>query len=136
MANLHSARLRVPRVERFMLPLSMAVVVFIAALSYIDWDRSRSVRQEVLRLQGVVQANEMLLSSIKDLETGQRGYLLTGQQDYLAPYRKAKSELPQLLQALLSQFVYPDNIARGEKLRLLIRDKIVEVDSSLLVREE
>ena len=50
-----------------MLPLSMAVVVFIAALSYIDWDRSRSVRQEVLRLQRVLQSNEMVLSSIKDL---------------------------------------------------------------------
>ncbi len=119
-----------------MLPLSMAVVVFIASLFYVDWDRSHSVRLQVLRLQRVLQANEMLLSSIKDLETGQRGYLLTGQKDHLGPYHKAKSELPQLLQDLCAHFLYPDQIERGEKLRPLISDKIVEVDAALLVRDQ
>lgn len=36
-----------------------------------------------------VVAVVQLLSTVKDAETGQRGYLLTGQDEYLAPYRKA-----------------------------------------------
>ena len=39
---------------------------------------------------------ERLLSTLVDAETGQRGYLLTGDADYLAPYHAAKSRVPAL----------------------------------------
>ena len=40
---------------------------------------------------------EVLLSTLKDAETGQRGYLLTGNEDYLQPYRAALARLPAAL---------------------------------------
>ncbi|MFA1626375.1 CHASE3 domain-containing protein [Rhizobium mongolense] len=40
---------------------------------------------------------EVLLSTLKDAETGQRGYLLTGNEDYLQPYRAALARLPDEL---------------------------------------
>ena len=40
---------------------------------------------------------ERVLSALKDVETGQRGYLLTGDERYLAPYRNATSELDGLI---------------------------------------
>ena len=36
-----------------------------------------------------------LLSTLKDAETGQRGYLLTGDASYLGPYDAARSRLDQ-----------------------------------------
>src|SRR5437868_906528 len=42
---------------------------------------------------GVVQRLRNFLSTVKDTETGQRGYLLTGEESYLAPYRKGLSEI-------------------------------------------
>ena len=36
----------------------------------------------------------LMLSLVQDAETGQRGYLLTGDAPYLAPYRSAVDALP------------------------------------------
>ncbi len=44
----------------------------------------------------------MLLSTLLDAETGQRGYLVTGEESYLAPYRSARERLPQDTAALRS----------------------------------
>jgi PAS domain S-box-containing protein len=43
---------------------------------------------------------EGLLSDLKDMETGQRGYLLTGDEAYLAPHDAASQRVPQLLARL------------------------------------
>ena len=45
---------------------------------------------------------ERLLSSLKDLETGQRGFLLTGQDQFLDPYRTADQELDRLTAAVVN----------------------------------
>src|SRR5262249_11176547 len=37
---------------------------------------------------------EMLLSTLKDAESGQRGYLVTGDESYLQPYHAARARLP------------------------------------------
>src|SRR5579871_4648719 len=38
---------------------------------------------------------QYVLSSLGDAETGQRGYLLTGRDRYLQPYRAAAAQLPK-----------------------------------------
>ena len=43
---------------------------------------------------------DRLLFSLKDAETGQRGFLLTGDETYLEPYLLARSTLPAQLQTL------------------------------------
>ena len=43
---------------------------------------------------------ERLLSSVKDLETSQRGFLLTGEQPYLIPYEDARRSIGPELEAL------------------------------------
>jgi signal transduction histidine kinase len=40
---------------------------------------------------------EALFSTLKDAETGQRGYLLTGDESYLQPYQAARTRLPGVL---------------------------------------
>jgi signal transduction histidine kinase len=48
----------------------------------------------------VLNTAESLLSTMKDAETGQRGYLLTGDARYLEPYQSAASTERHLRQAL------------------------------------
>lgn len=48
---------------------------------------------------GRIQA-EKSLSLLKDLETGARGYLLTGHVEYLEPYDNARGRLPEVYVAL------------------------------------
>ncbi|MGV7242126.1 CHASE3 domain-containing protein [Caballeronia sp. M23-90] len=45
---------------------------------------------------------ERLLSLLRDAETGQRGYLITGREEYLAPYVDATSEVDTQLIELAS----------------------------------
>jgi two-component sensor histidine kinase len=51
--------------------------------------------------RGVTQAGELQtaitrsLVSLTDAETGQRGFLLTGQDEFLAPYAKSRDDLPE-----------------------------------------
>jgi CHASE3 domain sensor protein len=47
-------------------------------------------------------AQALLFSTVQDAETGQRGYLLTGDSSYLAPFNRAQDRLPELKSALSS----------------------------------
>src|SRR5262245_66562782 len=38
----------------------------------------------------VIEHLNYLISLVKDVETGQRGYLVTGQEEFLEPYKAAK----------------------------------------------
>ena len=43
---------------------------------------------------------DQILLSVADAETGQRGYLLTGDETYLAPFHQASSQIDSELQHL------------------------------------
>ena len=53
-------------------------------------EREQVRRQDILLL-------EQLLSTLKDAETGQRGFIITGDERYLEPYHRAVRELPNQL---------------------------------------
>ncbi|MGC3988810.1 MAG: CHASE3 domain-containing protein [Chthoniobacteraceae bacterium] len=53
-----------------------------------------------------------LLSAIKDAETGQRGYLLTGTPQYLDPYYDARQQISDLLEQLQSAFSGDQELAQ------------------------
>ncbi|MDY7578790.1 PAS domain S-box protein [Herbaspirillum sp. RTI4] len=51
----------------------------------------------------VIAAADDFLSTLKDAETGQRGYLLTGNETFLAPYLVARDNIHTQLQSLQQQ---------------------------------
>lgn len=73
-----------------------------------------------------------LRSLLFDLETGQRGYLLTGDPDYLKPYKDAEQKLPAQLdrvRALTSDD--PVQIKTLERLSPVLTDKYAELKQSI-----
>ena len=65
------------------------VVILSASLTY--WAGLRVIRLRALagsHRDSIYQA-ERLLSTLKDAETGQRGFIITGDEKYLAPYEEA-----------------------------------------------
>jgi CHASE3 domain sensor protein len=54
----------------------------------------------VLRAKEIELDYERLLSTLRDAETGQRGYLLTFDEAYLEPYQAARRELEQRMKAV------------------------------------
>src|ERR1700733_12679661 len=72
--------------------LAAAVFAVIAIAFAQSWSANyRSVADE--RVAHAFQVEEhltLLLSAMKDTETGERGYVLTGEERYLEPYNNAK----------------------------------------------
>jgi signal transduction histidine kinase/CHASE3 domain sensor protein len=76
------------------------LVVLIGALAY---ERARSVVADVMevdRSHAVIETSDVLLTRAIDAETGQRAYLLTGQETFLEPYRGARADIAQYLTSL------------------------------------
>lgn len=70
-------------------------IFILLIVGLVSWFTLRSLinsNKEVAHSGEVMQQLEQLLSTIKDAETGQRGYLLSGQQRYLEPYNGAYKE--------------------------------------------
>jgi signal transduction histidine kinase len=76
---------------------------------------------------------EVLLSTLKDAETGQRGYLLTGDEDYLPPYRAARARLPGEL-AALEVGPLEGRSAGQAHLRTLAEAKMAELAETIALR--
>ncbi len=79
----------------------LAVAVF-GVVSYLNTRTIRASERRVARSYAVRETANRLLSSIKDMQTGQRGYLLTGDKSFLQPYRdglaSVEDEFEQLRQ--------------------------------------
>jgi signal transduction histidine kinase/DNA-binding response OmpR family regulator len=81
------------------------------------------------------QDTNNLTEAMLDAETGQRGYLLTGDPRYLVPYRAAVSREPSLL-AAVRRGDRGDAVLRADTRRLttLVHAKLAELDETLQLR--
>ena len=123
--------------------LGLAVGALVVGLALIgiemrrDFERVRSLRQETAQSH---QAREELLtvfSLMQDAETGQRGYMISGDPTFLAPYvtatKRLDRELPRLRAAYADDPVQSANIAELEH-RIAVKLKAIR--EALDVQEE
>ena len=77
----------------------VAVLLLAAALSATAWNVVAGARSaaRVRRDAALSERAGAILSAMKDLETGERGFLLTGVEAFLEPYRAAEASLEEEL---------------------------------------
>lgn len=71
-------------------------LIFFVVSTVASLHTTRSLREnnsKVVLTHEVIVAIDLLQSDVQDAETGQRGYLLTGNERYLEPYERARSQL-------------------------------------------
>src|SRR5438128_1083518 len=83
----------------------------------MDWRAFSQATADTQHTQRLLDTTETLLSAVRDAETGQRGYLLTGEPRYLEPYNAALAVIPERLRTLVA-LVGPGS-AHTERVRLL-----------------
>src|SRR5262249_7535872 len=71
----------------------IVIVIAIGIYSLSEGEAYRNAAARASKTRAVVKWAEQLVSLVRDAESGQRGYLLTGDQRFLAPYTEA---LPQI----------------------------------------
>lgn len=119
-----------------MLPVLVAVV-FSGYITYRYNTALNETRALVRHSLAVTTAIDDLLLDLQDLETGQRGYLITGESAYLEPFETARQRFDDDVEAL-KNLVDDDPIqtAGVDRIDALAREKLEELDRTIQVRRE
>ena len=113
------------------------IIVLVSLMTYRNAYRLIDANQLVFHSHEVQEKLGEILSLLKDAETGQRGFLLTGDDQYLAPYRTATGSLNGALQQV--EQLVEDNSAQTEnikRLRPLVTRKLQELDQTICLRQQ
>lgn len=117
--------------------LSALLILFVVFIAYLYTQRLRTNNQKDLNRLLLVNDNlTELLSSLQDAEIGQRGYLLTGKNTYLTPYRRAQTATPENLRkvdSLLSENSVSNKAV--QHLSGLIERKFAELDQTIRLHQ-
>ena len=112
----------------------MVIVIAIAAYSYLDSQAFRNAASGAERSRLLVDETQNLLSHLKDAETSQTGYLLTGDARYLADYNQALSDIAPARQVLSRpQAADHEDCAR---LSALITAKLNDLAQTIHLRQQ
>ena len=103
------------RVIATVFAITALVVIVSILLTYAFGNRVLEAHaREQLRRDGITRL-EQLESIVKDAETGQRGFIITGNESYLRPFNEASERLPgelEKLQGFPWIDINPDEIGR------------------------
>lgn len=119
----------------------------VALLAFIAWNACLAVNhlrrvQKIAALtleSSAIQAQlSAVLKDITDMETGQRGFLLTGNAAYLQPYTESKDrigmDLPSLRAGLLNRRQREHSLE--SQLESLATSKQAEMERSIILRQQ
>jgi signal transduction histidine kinase len=124
---------------RLLIPLAIGVVfsIVIVIFSELSHRRLTDANIAITRSMEVQAAAGEVLGLAADAETGQRGYLLTGRQEYLDPYvaavPKIDAKLAELRKLLSDN---PEQRERVSRLDNLVGRKLGEIQSTLALHKE
>ena len=115
--------------------LAALVMIVIAGLAYQNtgqliandgWvEHTHQVREEIAGL----------VSDLKDAETGQRGFVITGDESYLEPYTAALPQIQTALDAVRTLTAdNPDQQQRWQQVKPLIDAKLAELKKTIDLR--
>jgi len=122
---------------RLPLPLAVLVAALLIFVNEAAFQGSKAAIVQISDAQNTRGAINKLLQQMLDAETGQRGYLLTGDERYLKPYNLAMADLNQNLDALRSIIsAQPDELAEFALISRNVSRKLDEMDLTIRMRKD
>ncbi|MEH2173589.1 response regulator [Nostoc sp.] len=116
--------------------LASAILVLIGVISYQNTHRLIDTNNQVQRTQEKINQLEELLSDMKDAETGQRGYILTGQESYLEPYQAVIGNIDRKIVELKDLIAdQPNQQKQFATLESLIAAKLAILKQTIYLRQ-
>ncbi len=119
------------------LGLGLALAFFLASgiVAYRNIEVLRTNNQKILHSNNVLISLDELLTTAQDAETGQRGYLLTGNDRYLEPYQSAVAAVGSRVETTTA--LTRDNPTQQTNIGLLrkhIDGKLGELEETITLR--
>ena len=119
---------------KVVIPLVLGMIASLAIAVYAEFGyrRLESANRQMAQALEVQATLHQLLVLITDAETGQRGFLLMGKEEYLEPYRLAIPKIDgaySKLRELLMQSGTPEDRDRAGRLNNLLGKKVLELEA-------
>jgi signal transduction histidine kinase len=108
---------------------SLAMLLGSVATSYKLEQQTADATAEMQRTLKVQRDIQQLHALVAEAATGVRGYLLTGVDDFLNPYRIARVQLPAAMASLQQNIRDPEQLERLRALQPLVRQKLAGLDA-------
>lgn len=127
----------VARANVLILAVLLAILALVGAVTWERLNASRDARQWSQHSYDVLGTLKDLAIALRDAETGQRGYVLTGKDEYLAPYDAARDRIGVLQGEM--QKLTADNPIQQQRLRDLapvIQHKLEELAQTVQARRD
>jgi signal transduction histidine kinase len=119
------------------LPLAVLAAAFLIFINEASFRKSTEAAASIEEAQLTRGAINKLLQHMLDAETGQRGYLLTGDVRYLEPYNAALADIDDNLNALRQLFTpYREQLGEFGLMSRHVSRKLAEMDLSIRMRKE
>ena len=116
---------------------AVVAIIVVAVLSYGAHEGSSDSARRVTHTLEVLEQLQALLSTLQDAETGQRGYVLTGDDSYLAPYTNAQTALPEEFKSAHALILgNPEQQRRLDTLENDAADKMEELGETIALRRQ
>jgi methyl-accepting chemotaxis protein len=115
--------------------LSFLLLLGIGAVSYRSISLLANTSHTVTHTHEVLERIASVLSMLKDAETGQRGFVITGDEDYLEPYNDGVEGLPKAIKELRELTADSENQQkRIDQAEPLIAAKLAELKRTVETR--
>ena len=119
------------------LPMALLAAMVLVGINETGHMRSQDAVEQLAQGLSTRADVNKLLQSMLDAETGQRGYLLTGNETYLEPYDKAVATVQTNLDRLRTQFTgSPEDMQEFALLSRQTSRKLAEMELSLRLRRQ
>lgn len=119
------------------LPVAALVAIALIVINEISFQQSVDAAASVNEAQQTSSLLNKLTEQVLDAESGQRGYLLTGDPAYLMPYQLSTAKINQQLEKLRQILApYPSQRAEFNILSNQIASKMAEMDLSMRMRKD
>lgn len=116
-------------------PLLAALIFIAIGIGVLKGtDRFAADAQWVSHTNEVIARIDEIEARLRDAESAQRGYLLTGQMDYLTQYLSGKAQMPELLSGI--NLLVKDNGAQKQRvvqLSTLIDHRLRQTDNTVRI---
>ena len=119
------------------LVLAALAACLLVGINEVGYKRSVAATQDMAQAQSARTDLATLLKIMLDAETGQRGYLLTGDPNYLAPYDSATTAMTQTLQRLRERYAAdPGDLVEFDALAKDIAGKMSAMAVTVRLRKQ
>lgn len=116
--------------------LALAILVIIGSVALQSTREFQETSAVVTKTHEMMDALVRVTHALVDAETGQRGYIITGEEPYLAPYRIGVSEVTENIKTLRAAIQDSTQLGRVDALEPLVRERLKALEIGIIERRE